>query len=65
MVRYVLSFEIHKISMFSTCTISAIYCFAIFQKNSIFPRFYSYYVDLYFEDFLTSYGLMLNLCTCF
>ena len=36
MAKVVSSSEIWKISKFSTCTISTIYYFAIFQKNLIF-----------------------------
>ena len=41
MVSSILSYEIYKISRFSTCTILAIYRFALFQKNSIFVGFYN------------------------
>ena len=40
MVLSISSFEIKKISKFSTCIVAVIYCFAIFQENSIFLGFY-------------------------
>ena len=39
-MRSVLHPRSRKFCRFSTCTILAIYYFAIFQKNSIFPGFY-------------------------
>ena len=38
-VRFVSLPEIYKNFSFVTCTLAAIYCFTIFQKNSIFPGF--------------------------
>ena len=40
-IRSVSSFEIYKIYRFSTCTISAIYYFANFQKKFNFHGFYN------------------------
>ena len=58
MVGSISSSEIWKISRISTYTILAIYCFVIFQKNSIVLRFYSYelvYVSWQCTHFLKEY----------
>ena len=63
-VSSVSSFEIWRIFMFSTYTILAIYHFAIFQKNSIFLGFYSFYF-FHFPIFISISIHFTKFCTIF